>query len=36
MINQATPWAEVGGAADERTANGIAALSAWMDSGLLQ
>jgi nicotinamide riboside kinase len=36
MINQGTPWAEVGGAANERTANGIAAVSVWMASGLLQ
>jgi NadR type nicotinamide-nucleotide adenylyltransferase len=36
MINQGTPWAEVGGAANERTANGIASVSAWMAAGLLQ
>jgi NadR type nicotinamide-nucleotide adenylyltransferase len=36
MINQATAWAGIGGAANERTANGLAAVSAWMDAGLLQ
>jgi NadR type nicotinamide-nucleotide adenylyltransferase len=36
MINQGTPWAEVGGAADERTANGIAAVSTLIGAGLLQ
>ncbi|MDP4244357.1 MAG: ATP-binding protein [Bacteroidota bacterium] len=36
MINQATPWAEVGGPANERTANGVAAVSALMAGGSLQ